>query len=61
MYYEDNVILKIEILTAEEIRKKVIIGIHNNKVAKNGAYSGLIGLNLLNEGEKYEYNSINKN
>ena len=45
----------------EEIRKKVIVGIYNNKIVKNGVYSGLIGLNLLNEGEKYEYNSIAKN
>lgn len=48
----------------EEKREKVIIGIYNNKIAKNGAYSGLIGLNLLNgnigEGENSEYNSITK-
>ena len=44
----------------EEIREKVIIGIYNNKIAKNGIYSGLMGLNLLNEGDKYEYNSITK-
>lgn len=48
----------------EEIRKKVIVGIYNHKIAKNGLYSGLIGLNLLNEstwkGEKNEYNSITK-
>jgi len=44
----------------EEIRRKVIVGIYNNKLTKNGIYSGLIGLNLLNEGEKYEYNSITK-
>ena len=47
----------------EKIRKKVIVGIYNNKIARNGLYSGLIGLNLLNEdlriGDKYEYNSIN--
>ena len=46
----------------EEIRKKVIVGIYNNKITKNGLYSGLMGLNLLNEeGEKHEYNSIAKN
>lgn len=49
----------------EEIRKKVIVGIYNNKIAKNGLYSGLIGLNLFNEdlriGDRYEYNSITKN
>lgn len=48
----------------EEIRKKVIVGIYNNKIAKNGMYSGLIGLNLLNQdlrtGDKNEYNSITK-
>ena len=33
----------------KEIRKKAIIGIINNKLSKNGIYSGLIGLNLLNE------------
>lgn len=49
----------------EEIRKKVIIGIYNNKIVKSGLYSGLIGLNLLNDdlriGDKYEYNSTIKN
>lgn len=53
--------IKIYTNEGEEIRKKVIIGIHNNKISKNGIYSGLIGLNLLNEGDKYEYNSITKN
>lgn len=43
-----------------KIIRKVIIGIHNNKISKNGLYAGLIGLNLLNEGEKYEYNSVTK-
>lgn len=41
--------IKIHIDESEEIRKKVIIGIHNNKLTKNELYSGLIGLNLLNE------------
>ena len=53
--------IKIYTNDTEKIRKKVIVGIHNNKISKNGVYSGLIGLNLLNEGEKYEYNSITKN
>ena len=57
--------IKIYTEEGEEIRKKVIVGIYNNKIAKNGLYSGLIGLNLLNEdlriGGKYEYNSITKN
>jgi len=53
--------IKIYTDEGEKIRKKVIIGIHNNKISKNGLYSGLIGLNLLNEGDKYEYNSIVKN
>ncbi len=53
--------IKIYTNEGEEIRRKVIVGIHNNKISKNGLYSGLIGLNLLNEGEKYEYNSITKN
>lgn len=52
--------IKVYTDNGEEIRKKVIIGIHNNKIDKNGIYSGLIGLNLLNEGDKYEYNSITK-
>ena len=52
--------IKIYTDEGEEIRKKVIVGIHNNKITKNGLYSGLIGLNLLNEGEKYGYNSIAK-
>lgn len=57
--------IKIYTEEGEEIRKKVIVGICNNKIEKNGLYSGLIGLNLLNEdlriGDKYEYNSITKN
>ena len=57
--------IKIYTEEGEEIRRKVIVGIWNNKIAKNGLYSGLIGLNLLNEdlriGDKYEYNSITKN
>ena len=57
--------IKIYTNNGEEIRKKVIIGIYNNKISKNGLYSGLIGLNLLNEeiriGDVNEYNSIIKN
>ena len=53
--------IKINTEDGEEIRRKVIIGIYNNKIARNGLYSGLIGLNLINEGEIYEYNSITKN
>ena len=57
--------IKIYTGEGEEIRNKVVIGLHNNKIAKNGLYSGLIGLNLLNQdigmGEKNEYNSITKN
>ena len=55
--------IKIHIEDGEEIRKKVIVGIYNNKIAKNGLYSGLIGLNLLNEdlrSDRNEYNSITK-
>ena len=56
--------IKIYTEEGEEIRKKVIVGIYNNKIAKNELYSGLIGLNLLNEdlriGDKNEYNSITK-
>jgi len=52
--------IKIYTDDGEKIRKKVIIGIHNNTIEKNGLYSGLMGLNLLNEGDKYEYNSIIK-
>ena len=52
--------IKIYTEEGEVIRKKVIVGIYNNNIAKNGLYSGLIGLNLLNEdlriGDKYEYN-----
>ena len=57
--------IKIYINDKEEIRKRVVLGIYNNKITKNGLYSGLIGLNLLNDdlriGDKYEYNSIIKN
>lgn len=56
--------IQIDTPDGEEIRKKVIIGIYHHQIAKNGLYSGLIGLNLLNEniekGEKNEYNSIAK-
>lgn len=56
--------IKIYTNEGEEIRKKVIVGIYNNKIVKSGLYSGLIGLNLLNQdtriGEKNEYNSITK-
>lgn len=56
--------IKIYTNEGEEIRKKVVVGIYNNKIAKNGIYSGLIGLNLLNQdirtGERNEYNSITK-
>ena len=56
--------IKIYTEEGEQIRKKVIVGIYNNKIARNGLYSGLIGLNLLNEdlrtGDKNEYNSITK-
>lgn len=56
--------IKIHTMDGEEIRKRVIIGILENKIVKNGLYSGLIGLNLLNQdlrtGDKNEYNSITK-
>ena len=55
--------IKIHTENGEEIRKKVIVGIYNNKIARNGLYSGLIGLNLLNEdlrSDRNEYNSITK-
>ena len=41
--------IKIYTEEQEEVRKKVIVGIYNNKIAKSGLYSGLIGLNLLND------------
>jgi len=56
--------IKIHTDNGEEERNKVIIGIYNNKISRNGLYSGLMGLNLLNEklriGDKNEYNSITK-
>lgn len=55
--------IKIFTEDGEEIRKKVIVGIYNNKITRNGVYSGLIGLNLLNEdlrSDRNEYNSITK-
>lgn len=55
--------IKIYTEDGEEIRRKVIVGIYNNKIARNGLYSGLIGLNLLNDdlrSDKNEYNSITK-
>ena len=57
--------IKIYTEEGEKIRRKVIIGIVKNKIVKNGLYSGLIGLNLLNDdmrmGDRNEYNSIIKN
>ena len=44
--------IKIHTEDGEEIRKKVIVGIYENKITKNGVYSGLIGLNLLNQVSK---------
>lgn len=45
----------------EEVRKKIVIGIYNNEISKNGLYSGLMGLNLLENdlrmGGLNEYNS----
>lgn len=41
--------IKVYIDEQEKVREKVIIGIYNNKITKNGLYSGLIGLNLLND------------
>ena len=55
--------IKIHTEEEEEVRKRVIVGIYNNKIARNGLYSGLIGLNLLNEdlrSDRNEYNSITK-
>ena len=44
--------IKIYTEEGEKIRRKVVLGIYNNKISKNGVYSGLIGLNLLSEGEE---------
>ena len=44
--------IKIYTQEGEEIKRKVIIGIYQNKIAKNGLYSGLMGLNLLNSESK---------
>ena len=44
--------IKIHTEDGEEIRRKVIVGIYENKITKNGVYSGLIGLNLLNQVSK---------
>ena len=44
--------IKIHTEDGERIRKKVIVGIYDNKITKNGLYSGLIGLNLLNQESK---------
>ena len=56
--------IKIDTPEGEEVRRKVIIGIYNHKIAKNGVYSGLMGLNLLNEeikvGDNHEDHSITK-
>ena len=44
--------IKIHTEDGEEIRRKVIVGIYENKITKNGVYSGLMGLNLLNQVSK---------
>ena len=44
--------IKIHTENGEEIRRKVIVGIYENKITQNGLYSGLIGLNLLNQVSK---------
>lgn len=53
--------IKIYTDQGEKIRKKVVIGILNNKISKNELYSGLMGLNLLENdlrtGDLNEYNS----
>ena len=53
--------IKIYTDQGEEIRKKIVIGIYNNAISKNGLYSGLMGLNLLENdlrtGDLNEYNS----
>lgn len=41
--------IKIHTEAGEKVRKKVIVGIYENRITKNGVYSGLIGLNLLNQ------------
>lgn len=51
--------IKIYTEDGEETRTKVIVGIYNENISKNGLYSGLIGLNLLEirSVDKNEYNS----
>ena len=53
--------IKIYTDQGEEIRKKIVIWIYNNAISKNGLYSGLMGLNLLENdlrtGDLNEYNS----
>lgn len=53
--------IKIYTDQGEKIRKKIAIGIYNNEISKNGVYSGLMGLNLLENdlrtGDLNEYNS----
>ena len=54
--------IEIHIDDEKIIKRKAIIGIYNGKISKNEMYSGLIGLNLLNQsigvGDKQnEYNS----
>lgn len=52
--------IKIHMQNEEEIRKKVLIGIYQNRIAKNGLYAGLMGLNLLNnEYESKSYTFLN--
>ena len=54
--------IEIHIDDEKSTKRKAIIGIYNGKLSKNEMYSGLIGLNLLNQsigvGDKQnEYNS----
>ena len=49
----DKVITYID--SNEEELKNVIIGIYNNKLSKNNKYNALLGLEILEGGEKNEY------
>lgn len=39
----------------ERILNKIIIGIYDKSLTKNGAYTGLVGLDILERCEENEY------
>lgn len=58
-FVSDKVVIKRE--ENEKNLTKVIIGIYDKSLTKNGAYTGLIGLDILERCEENEYFASFKN